>query len=336
MKNELLINAINNFQNIKALVIGDVMLDVYEYLLTSESKPLHSEKPDKRAYKSQKAVRTLGGAGNAAANLASLEVKTTIVGITGNDEYYFVLRDMCDKSGISHILIRDSKRPTTIKNRLYLDDQYLLRRDDESTEKIDNETASTLLREILTVIPKVDVVILSDYNKGIFTERLSQDIINECKLHSVPVIVDFKPANASFFKGADLIAPNLNEAKELQPDFSIKDLETGLNKIYEQLQCKAVAVTLDENGIAGFNGKDYFHVHGHKVQAMDAVGCGDTVRVGFALGVSSGLSIEGAAELANYMAAVIVQKPNTSSITIEELIAFIGERSAINNYIKIL
>ena len=327
MEKDIFVNTINNFSNIKALVIGDVMIDVYEYLLTSESKPLHSEKPDKRAYKSQKSVRTLGGAGNAAANLASLGVKTTLIGITGNDEYYFVLRDMCDKSGISHVLIRDSKRPTTIKNRLYLDDQYLLRRDDESTDKIDNETASTLLNEILTVIPNVDVVILSDYNKGVFTQRLAQDIINECKLHSIPVIVDFKPANVSFFKGADLIAPNLNEAKELQTDFSIESLETGLNNLYKQLQCKAVAVTLDEKGIAGFNGKDYFHVHGHKVQAMDAVGCGDTVRVGFALGVSSGLSIEKSAELANYMAAVIVQKPNTSSITTEELISFINERS---------
>lgn len=327
MKNEILINAIHSFPNIKALVIGDVMLDVYEYLLTSESKPLHSEKPDKRAYRSQKAVRTLGGAGNAAANLASLGVQTTLIGITGNDENYFVLRDLCEKDGISHVLIRDSRRPTTVKNRLYVDNEYLLRRDSESVEKIDNETSSTLIREILTVIPEVDVIILSDYNKGVFTKRLADDIINDCKLHSKPVVVDFKPANLSFFKGVDLIAPNFNEARELYPDFSIEHLETGLKILYEQLNCKAVAVTLDENGIAGYDGKEHFHVKGHKVQAMDAVGCGDTVRVGFALGISFGLSIEQSAELANYMAAVIVQKPNTSSITIEELIAFINERT---------
>jgi rfaE bifunctional protein kinase chain/domain len=318
-----IIKVVDKFSSVKGLVVGDVMLDVYEYCLTSQSKLLTSEKTNKRAYKAQKSIRVLGGAGNVATNLSSLGVKTTLIGISGNDEHYYSLRELCNKENVEHFLIRDSARSTTIKTRLYIDDEYLLRRDDESIDKIDNETAATLLREILHKIPNVDFVILSDYNKGLFTEGLAKEIIKECRIQDKPVIVDFKPPNAQLFKGANVLSPNEHEAKELVSTFSLDNLNSSLERLFTQLNCQSVLVTLGENGLAGFGSDGFFHVKGIKVQAMDAVGCGDTVRVGLALGLTLGLSLKESGELANYAASLICMKPNTSTISQSELIEFI-------------
>ena len=320
-----LFKIIDGFPNINGLVIGDVMLDIYEYCLTSESKALTSEKPSKRAYKSQKLIKALGGAGNVATSLASLGVKTSLIGITGNDEEYFKLRELSDAISINHFFIRDVTRPTTVKSRLFVDNEYLLRRDNESSNKIDIATASSILNETLHEISNSHMVILSDYNKGIFNEYLSQEIIKECRLKSIPVIVDFKPVNSKLFQGADVLCPNEHEAKELMPSFSILTLETSIKSLFHILKARSIVITLGENGIAGFDGIEFFHIKGHKVNVLDAVGCGDTVRAGLALGITSGLNLAESSMLANFAAAVIVQKPNTASITPKELKEFIRE-----------
>jgi rfaE bifunctional protein kinase chain/domain len=327
MSTAALLHAIDRFDTIRAIVIGDVMLDVYEYCFTAQSKLLSSEKEGKRAYRAQKAVKVLGGAGNVATNLSSLGVKTSLVGIAGNDDGYFKIRELCEKDGIRHFLVRDPSRPTTTKTRLYIDEEYVLRRDDELSHKVDGATAAALVREILHELPQSNVVILSDYNKGLFTRDLSREIMNECRTHSIPVVVDFKPVNALFFTNADVIAPNENEAIELLPGFSLDDLEKGTVELYNMLACRSVVVTLGKDGLSGFDGKSFFHVHGHSVVARDAVGCGDTVRACIGLGLSLGLTLKESVELANFAAAVIVQKPNTASIAATELREFIEQRT---------
>lgn len=314
---------IDKFATVKAVVIGDIMLDVYEYLLTKESKLLLSEKENKRAYVAQQSIRVLGGAGNVAVTLKSLGAQTSLIGISGNDEHYFTLRELSEQMNISHSIVRDSSRPTTVKHRIYVDNEYLLRKDNEKSCKIDNETMLVLLRESLKEIHGKDVVVLSDYNKGLFVEMFSQEIIKECRRLSIPVIVDFKPSNSQIFAGADIISPNQNEACELYPPFSLAKLEEGTRHIHAMLHCSSLVITLGENGLSGFDGKEFFHIKGMKVNALDAVGCGDTVRAVMALGKTLGLSLKECVKLANYAAAVIVQKPNTSTITSEELKEFI-------------
>ena len=316
-------NIIDKFTTVKAVVIGDIMLDVYEYLLTKESKILLSEKESKRAYVAQQSIRVLGGAGNVAVTLRSLGAQTSLIGISGNDEQYFTLRELSEQINISHCIVRDSSRPTTVKHRLYIDNEYLLRKDNEKSCKIDNETMLVLLQESLREIHGKDVVVLSDYNKGFFVETFTQEIIKECRRLSIPVVVDFKPANCKIFSGADIISPNLNEACELYPSFSLENLEEGTKNIYAMLNCSSLVITLGENGLSGFDGKKHFHIEGMKVNALDAVGCGDTVRAVMALGKTLGFPLKDCAKLANYAAAVIVQKPNTSTITSEELKEFI-------------
>jgi len=317
---------IDHFPELRALVVGDVMLDVYEFCRTEDSKPIDSEKAGKRAYKAQETIKVLGGAGNVAANLASLDVPTTLVGVTGDDEHYFRIRELADGLSIRHGLIRDAHRPTTTKVRLYLDDEYLLRRDSERTDRVGGRISAALVKEVLRALPETDVVILSDYDKGVLTRENAGQIIRECRLHEIPVVVDFKPGNREAFPGADIIAPNAAEAGELIGGFSVDSLESDCRRLHALLGCRNTVVTLGEHGLCGVGAGGFFHAPGHRVEPVDKVGCGDTVRAGLAIGVALGLPLGESGELANDAATVIVQKPATSVLTREELRAFVSRK----------
>ena len=239
---EMLLNVVARISDLRVLVVGDVMLDVYEFCYTEQSKPIQSEKPGKRAYKAQQAIRALGGAGNVAANLAALGTHTSLVGITGNDESHFALREQAEKHGISHFFVRDSSRPTTTKIRLYLDDDYLLRRDAESAHPVDRETSATVVNETVRELDQHDVLVISDYNKGLFTKENSAQLIKECRLHKVPVVVDFKPDHRELFSGAYLMAPNQAEAAAIIGSFSTEGMEADCRKLHQALGSRTAGV----------------------------------------------------------------------------------------------
>lgn len=324
------LEVIERLPGLRALVVGDVMLDVYEFCRTEDSKPIDSEKAGKRAYKAQETIKVLGGAGNVAANLASLDVRTALVGVTGNDEHYFRIRDLADGLSIRHGLIRDEDRPTTIKARLYLDDDYLLRRDTEYTGRVGGGISAALVKEVLRALPETDVVILSDYDKGVFSPESAGQIIRECRLHEIPVVVDFKPGNREAFAGADIIAPNAAEAAELVAGFSTDRLESDTRRLHALLGCRNTVVTLGEHGLCGVGAGGFFHARGHRVEPVDKVGCGDTVRAGLAIGAALGLPLEEAGMLANDAAAVIVQKPATSVLSRRELQDFVARKRTVD------
>ncbi|MCD4819611.1 MAG: hypothetical protein K8S23_13060 [Candidatus Cloacimonetes bacterium] len=259
-KNKLL-SAIENFSNLSVLVVGDVMLDVYEFCYTKYSKLIPSEKKGKRAYTSQESILSLGGAGNVAYNLSSLKVKTSLISVCGNDSNYFALKEIADNHNINHFFIRDSERPTIVKTRIYIDDEYHLRKDKENISKISDETSLSLLSEFYKQIKDTNIVILSDYNKGIFTKFNSQKIIQKCNELKIPVIVDFKPQNKKLFQNVTIMVPNFYKAKEVYNKFEINsDMKTSLKNISEILHCEQVIVTLHDNGICGYNKKEYFHI----------------------------------------------------------------------------
>lgn len=321
--------AITRFSTMKVVVVGDVMLDLYEYCYTAQSKPIDSEKPGRRAYTAQALHRHPGGAGNVAANLAALDVTALLIGVTGADGHHLTLEQLCEQRAIRARLIRDPQRQTTLKNRLYLDEEYLLRRDDETTDPLSETVREMVLNEVRCELDGADAVILSDYAKGLFSEELAQAIIYLCVSRSLPVIVDFKPTHQSLFRGATIIAPNAGEARALLPGapFTAEEearLEQDTGRLYERLACDKVVVTLGEHGICGTDGHRFFHLPAHPVTVVDAVGCGDTVRAVLALGYAAELSLEETADLANHAAAIAVQKLGTATVTREELLA--GDR----------
>src|SRR3990167_8216522 len=302
---------IRRFSKLSVLVLGDVMLDEYNFYYSKDNRP-SPEKQDKMVHLIKNSRITLGGAGNVAANLASLGVSTKFITLCGNDGNFFHLNQLMDKMGIESFSLPDPKRPTTVKRRFYGDDKYLFRFDLESKEKIDNSFSNKILDEFKKMVYGVDAVILSDYNKGLFTESLSREIIDMCK--DIPVIVDFKPENKSYFYKADIISPNYKEAKIIQPSFNMNNLEEEVKKLRDELRSKSLVVTLGKEGVCGYNGLSFFHIPANKVNVVDEVGCGDTVRSVLTLGYLSGLSLKESAELANYAAAVVIQKIGTATI----------------------
>ncbi|MEM6910398.1 MAG: PfkB family carbohydrate kinase [Verrucomicrobiota bacterium] len=326
---EALLAAVDRFHELRLLVVGDVMLDIFDFCRSSESKPIDSEKLGKRAYLSHESVRTLGGAGNVAVNAVSLGAQVDLVGLVGQDGHRFTMESLAAKRGVEAALVEDPDRHTTTKTRLYIDDEYQLRWDEESTTPLAGALAETLIGLACDKARRSQAVILSDYAKGVFTPEVSRRISQAAADAKVPVVIDFKPANRALFEGGNILCPNETEAKALLPDFSQRlaegKLEAAVCDLHQALRANRVVVTLGAKGICGFNGERFFHLPGHRVGAVDAVGCGDTVRVGLALGHALGLRLEEAAALANAAAAVIVQKPATACLSADELRRFISE-----------
>lgn len=303
----------------RILVAGDVVLDGYDFCYTKHSRP-SPERPDKRVYTAHRLERMLGGAGNVAANLASLGTDVQLVSVCGDDGNALELRRLCAAAGIDYRLITDSSRPTPVKTRLYIDDQYLLRRDDELSHKISDETAQAVSREFEQALDSADAVILSDYNKGFFTAENAQAVIALCRASSIPVVVDLKPSNASIFSGATVVAPNLKEAREICADFDPYRKESSLKKIHNLLGAEKVVVTLGGEGMLVYEESGAVHVPGRSVKAVDPCGCGDTVRACMTLGLVSGCSLAEAAEFANFAASLAVQKLGTAVLTADEIL----------------
>jgi D-beta-D-heptose 7-phosphate kinase/D-beta-D-heptose 1-phosphate adenosyltransferase len=303
----------------RVLVAGDIMVDVYDFCYTASSRP-SPELPDKRVYTAHRSEKMLGGAGNVAANLASLSVKTMLLSICGDDGNALEARRLCEAAGIEHVLLVDGSRPTTIKTRLYIDDQYLLRRDDEMAHKVTSAQAIEIEQAFSRVLDHVDAVILSDYNKGFFTAETAQAMIRLCRARSIPVIVDLKPPNASLFGGATVAAPNLKEAREICPEFDPLRKEVSLLALHRILDSEMVAVTIGSDGILVYEGGEASHVPGRTVEAVDPCGCGDTVRACLTLGLVGGCSLAEAADFANFAASLAVQKLGTATLSPEELL----------------
>lgn len=306
-------------QRSSILVVGDVMLDVYDFCYTEKSRP-SPERPDRRVYTAHRTEKILGGASNVAANLAALGVNTKLISLCGNDGNYFEVKRLCEAQRIEHLLVRDETRPTTVKSRLYIDDEYHLRRDIELTHKIDRETALSVRDAFSRQLDSASAVILSDYNKGIFTEDDSQDLIRLCRQRGIPVVVDFKPPNRGYFKGATVVAPNMLEAKTLVPGFSVEAPLAGLHALHDLLGAQNIIVTLGSEGMVVFDGTTMARVPGRRVRAVDPCGCGDTVRACLTMGLVAGCTLEESAWFANYAASLVVQKLGTATLSPQELL----------------
>ncbi len=313
MNPKQLLHAIASFEKKNILVIGDIMLDKYTFGEVSRISP---EAPVPILRKtSEKFVP--GGAGNVASNLASLGASVELCGVVGNDHNRDVLFDIFNEQGITtkNILV-DTKRPTTFKHRFVSGVSHqLLRVDAEVTDEL-REEKNTLLTLVDNFIKDVDIVIFSDYAKGVFSEGLTKELIKIIKNANKKIIADIKPEHKAFFKGVDMITPNIKEAKEMT---GLTDIGEMGEKLIKYFGCD-VLLTRSEEGMSLFakNGtrKDF---PTKKIRVFDVSGAGDTVVAAIALGIVGGLKLEDAVFLANYAGGVVVQQPGTKAITKEEL-----------------
>lgn len=306
----------------RLVVVGDVMLDTY---IVGNSSRLSPEAPVP-VLLVERETSTLGGAGNAFANIISFGAKAALIGCVGDDAQGDSVKQMVkDTGGNSDLLLTDISRPTISKTRYLQGHQHLLRCDREITDAISEDIRDEVFTVIKSQLNGVDVLVLSDYDKGLFRDAdFLRTLIKLAKDKNILVIADPKGKDFSKYQGADFITPNAKELAEATGQDIAKtdgDVEKQANLLIEKYGLAHVLVTRSEDGLSliSSNGK-HTHIPTHVEKIFDVSGAGDTVLAVFACLLATGLAPEKCAWLANKAGSIVVKKSGTSLITQSELV----------------
>lgn len=320
---------IDVFRSLRLLVVGDVMLDRFIYGDVRRISPeapvpiIRMEAPQDRA----------GGAGNVACNIAALGARCDLVGVVGADE---AAESLCARltasPAVTAHLIRDPQRRTTLKTRYVatLHSTHLLRADYEDVHAISPEIEDRVIAAATACLPTADAIVLSDYAKGVLTDRVLSAIISAARALDRPVVVDPKSAVFARYAGASVLTPNLGElaaaagGQTLHDDASIAD---AARRVMMETGCAALLVTRGEHGATIMTHKgEVVSFDPTAKRVVDVSGAGDTVAAAFSLALAAGAGFVHATRLANTAAGLAVAKPSTGDVTAQELRAVLLQR----------
>jgi D-beta-D-heptose 7-phosphate kinase/D-beta-D-heptose 1-phosphate adenosyltransferase len=315
------------FRGKRVLILGDIMLDEYiwgEVRRISPEAPVPVVEMRRRNF-------APGGAANTAANVAALGGEPHLLGFVGQDHHAASLRETLDQSGINYRgLCVDESRITTTKTRVVAYNQQVVRLDCEDRTPLTARQEDELLQEAEARLSDVDACILSDYGKGVVSERVSRQFIRLARQASKPVVVDPKGADYNKYRGATVIKPNLHEAEAAarQAITSEAGLEEVGARLVEFLGGSALLITRGADGMSLFRGDTpSVHIPTLARRVFDVTGAGDTVASVLALGLAANGSLEDTIHMANRAASLVVAKVGTATVTLEELLAEL-QRSA--------
>ena len=309
------------FEKKTILVIGDLMVDQY---VTGSVGRISPEAPVPILNYSERSLKC-GGACNVAKNIKALGCNVLIAGVTGDDEAGRWMRSHLKEAGIeTECVIEEPGRPTTLKTRYATKGQQLLRVDNEKTDEILPATKKEIFHYIELNAKRIDGVIISDYQKGVFNSTgFIRDIIEQCRNNNIIIAIDSKSRNISAFENADIVKPN-NIELENAVNVKINDVES-LNKAGEMYlsksKSKVLLVTRGPKGISVFReGKKREDYAAAEAQVYDVTGAGDTVISTVVVSLLSDMTIEESVKLANIAAGIVISKVGTVAISREELI----------------
>lgn len=302
------------------LVIGDLMLDHY---LWGKCERISPEAPV-QVIDVQRESTVLGGAGNVVNNLLSLGAKVSVLSVVGNDDNGKELLCMLETLGAdAKGIVKQEGRKTSKKSRVIASHQQVVRYDSESKDDITEASVDALLAQCVTYIPNVDVILLSDYGKGVLTTAFTCKVIELAKKYQKLILVDPKGDDYRKYSGATLITPNKKEAS-IATKIAIKDdesLQRAGNLLKESLGLKYAIITLSEDGMAIF-GEQFLKMPTVAREVYDVTGAGDTVLASLGYALSCGLSMQEAASFANSAAAVVVGKLGSATVNLDEVDAY--------------
>lgn len=318
--------AVTNFladkiQNLKIAVIGDVMLDRYFY---GEVKRISPEAPVP-VTKINRISSVLGGAANVAANLAHLECKVFMGGVTGDDENRQLLEKMMNEAGIDYSgLVKSQHRKTITKLRVLGGQQQMLRLDFEETGDLVPDEIISLRAWLENLLDNgLDGIIVSDYAKGVCSDDFCQWVIAQGKAYGVPVLIDPKGADWTKYRGCDFITPNLKEMCEAagcQRDNEDEAVVAMAMAAKDKFQIKNVVVTRSERGMTLVNNEEIIHSPAAAIEVFDVSGAGDTVAAALLVAAAGKLELSDAVYMANRAAGIVVAKVGTYPVHREELL----------------
>lgn len=313
ISNKRIHEILNAFASLRVGVVGDLMLDTFTY---GHSDRMSPEAPVP-VIVCDSEHHMPGGAGNVAVNVAHLAKETTIFGALAKDYPGITLLDLLRQYGILNhgIVIADhGGYITTQKKRIVLFDKHYARIDSEQ-QSVPTFIHDQIINLIEERIPELDVLIVSDYAKGVFTESTTARIMKSALINNVPVVVDTKPGREDWFRGANLFTPNAREARLMSGEDTVEKAGETLSKHLGS----AILVTQGSEGMTLYS-EDQQPAH-FSAQAQDAVdvsGAGDTVTAVCGLALAARATLEEAAFISNIAAGLVVAKPGTATFTLPE------------------
>lgn len=301
------------------LVIGDLMLDLY---YTCDVGRISPEAPVP-ILKYNQEKRVLGGAANVANNLALNGQKVDLAGVIGEDADGEALLGLMKAPCIgASFILKDSDRVTTCKTRFISKGQQIFRFDREDTRNISAKIEASFLSAIEKAIDRYDLVILSDYLKGMITCSLAQSVISLCNGKGIPVIIDPKDSNTEKYRDSTLVKPNRRELENFAGEGLIADeliTEKALG-IKQKLNCKYLLLTLGSKGMIFIDDQcEVFRISSEAQEIYDVTGAGDTVLAYLAMGFQGNTIDFEAVKLANSAAGIKVGKFGTAVVKREEI-----------------
>jgi D-glycero-beta-D-manno-heptose-7-phosphate kinase len=315
----------NNFAGKKIAVIGDLMLDCYfrgAVKRISPEAPVPVVEVDNEFYR-------FGGAMNVAYNISTLGGIPITYGIIGNDNDGIIFKKLLAEKKITDKgIIIDSKRPTTTKTRVIANNQHVVRIDKEDTSEISKQTEKKVLDLLRKEINKLDAIILEDYNKGVMTGSLIQEVVELAKKFKKVITVDPKFHNFFSYQNVTVFKPNRKETEDalgirINKD---QDISKAGQQLLEKINCKYALLTLGEQGIALFEkGKPERRVPTIARQVADVSGAGDTVISTLTMALSAGAEIFDATYLANYAGGLVCQEVGIVPIELNNLFSAVSK-----------
>jgi len=304
----------------KVLVVGDLMIDHY---LWGKCERISPEAPVQVVNVGNE-TKLLGGAGNVVHNLIALGAEVDVISVIGGCEISNELKALLKDINVRpDYLIEQKDRITSKKSRIIASQQQVVRYDRESVDPISKNSQDSLLSIYKKILNDYDVVLLSDYGKGVLTSELTQMLIKIAKKNNIKVLVDPKGLNYSKYAGAYLLTPNKKEASEAT-QININSNESLLQAITELKKlCRlnVSLITLSEQGVAIFDNSLRVHPTLAR-EVFDVTGAGDTVLASLGFALSCGYEIDQAVEFANLAAGVVVSKIGSATATLDEIIEY--------------
>ncbi len=299
-------------QQLKVLIVGDVMLDRYWFGKVERISP---EAPVPVVHVARTEDR-LGGAANVARNVVALGAQATLIGLVGDDHNGQTIRSLLRAEQIGAQMITDAHRPTTLKLRVIGRQQQLIRVDFE--EAPSQAALSQVQQRMTEQLKEHDIVVLSDYAKGALKEV--QQLIQIARAEGIPVLVDPKGEDYQRYQGASLLTPNREEMRQAVGRWDTEsELEERAQALRSQLQLEALLITRSEQGMTIYTEGFRHHVDAQAKEVFDVSGAGDTVLATLAVAKGAGLNWMDAVYWANKAGGIVVGKLGTSVVTAQEL-----------------
>ena len=316
------------------LVIGDLMVDHYLWGTCDRISP---EAPV-QIIDIQNETKVLGGAGNVISNLLSLGADVGVLSVVGDDSVAEEVKYLIDATDAKSFLILQKGRKTSKKSRIMASKSQVVRYDHESKNNISFESTDKVYAKLQQIVNGYDLILLSDYGKGVLTNDLTQRIIKIATLNNKKVIVDPKGKSYAKYAGAYFLTPNKKEAEvatgiKIDSEDSLRDALKELQKI---ANLEMSVITLSEDGIAVLKDKVVTVKPTVAKEVFDVTGAGDTVlaSLGYALAMTE--DIFAALEFANLAAGVVVGKLGSATVTLDEIEDYKAtlHKSSIDLHIK--